>query len=77
MASAMAQRRAGAHHQKLAQIGWESARSSQHLDGVAMNIRKRRSTVLRVRFVLTRPIAGGRARGAAAILGSDCGGHGE
>jgi putative transposase len=28
-------------------------------------------------LVLTRSTAGGRARGAAAILGSDCGGHGE
>ena len=43
-----------------------------------MNIRKRRSDRSgRVRLFFTRSAAGGRARGAAAILGSDCGRHGE
>ena len=52
--------------------------SSQHLDGSCDEHSK---TALRSfwagALVLTRSTAGGRARGAAAILGSDCGGHGE
>jgi putative transposase len=52
--------------------------SSQHLDGSCDEHSK---TALGLfwagALVLTRSTAGGRARGAAAILGSDCGGHGE
>ena len=53
-------------------------RSSQHLDGSCDEHSKTAfGSFWAVALVLTRSTAGGRARGAAAILGSDCGGHGE
>ena len=57
----------------------DSSGSSQHLDGSAMNIRKRRSGRSgRVRlFSPGRPLRRWGESSAKAILGSDCGGHGE
>ena len=53
-------------------------RSSQHLDGSCDEHSKTAlGSFWAGALVLTRSTAGGRARGAAAILGSDCGGHGE
>ena len=53
-------------------------RSSQHLDGSCDEHSKTTlGSFWPGALVLTRSTAGGRARGAAAILGSDCGGHGE
>ena len=52
--------------------------SSQHLDGSCDEHSKTAlGSFWAGAVVLTRSTAGGRARGAAAILGSDCGGHGE
>jgi len=52
--------------------------SSQHLDGSCDEHSKTAlGSFWAGALVLTRSTAGGRARGAAAILGSDCGGHGE
>ena len=52
--------------------------SSQHLDGSRDEHSKTAlGSFWAGALVLTRSTAGGRARGAAAILGSDCGGHGE
>jgi putative transposase len=52
--------------------------SSQHLDGSCDEHSKAAlGSFWAGALVLTRSTAGGRARGAAAILGSDCGGHGE
>ena len=57
-----------------ADIKW----SSQHLDGSCDEHSKTAlGSFWAGALVLTRSTAGGRARGAAAILGSDCGGHGE
>ena len=53
-------------------------RSSQHLDWSCDEHSKTAlGSVWAGALVLTRSTAGGRARGAAAILGSDCGRHGE
>ncbi len=52
--------------------------SSQHLDGSCDEHSKTAlGSFWAGALVLTRSTAGGRARGAAAILGSDCGRHGE
>ncbi len=52
--------------------------SSQHFDGSCDEHSKTAlGSFWAGALVLTRSTAGGRARGAAAILGSDCGGHGE
>ena len=52
--------------------------SSQHLDGSCDEHSKTAlGSFWAGALVLTRSTAGGRARGAAAILGSDCGEHGE
>src|SRR5271168_4441896 len=52
--------------------------SSQHLDGGCDEHSKAAlGSFWAGALVLTRSTAGGRARGAAAILGSDCGRHGE
>ena len=52
--------------------------SSQHLDGSCDEHSKTAlGSFWAGALVLTRSTADGRARGAAAILGSDCGGHGE
>jgi hypothetical protein len=53
--------------------------SSQHLEGGGCDEEAQAAfrSVWSGAIVLTRSTAGGRARGAAAILGSDCGGHGE
>ena len=52
--------------------------SSQHLDGSCDEHSKTAlGSFWAGAVVLTRSTAGGRARGAAAILGSDCGRHGE
>jgi hypothetical protein len=52
--------------------------SSQHLDGSCDEHSKTAlGSFWAGAVVLTRSTACGRARGAAAILGSDCGGHGE
>jgi phospholipase/lecithinase/hemolysin len=52
--------------------------SSQHLDGSRDEHSKTAlGSFWAGALVLTRSTAGGRARGAAAILGSDCGGRGE
>ena len=52
--------------------------SSQHLDGSCDEHSKTAlGSFWAGALVLTGSTAGGRARGAAAILGSDCGGHGE
>ena len=52
--------------------------SSQHLDGSCDEHSKTTlGSFWAGALVLTRSTAGGRARGAAAILGSDCGGRGE
>src|SRR3984957_16658441 len=51
--------------------------SSQHLDGSRDEHSKTAlGSFWAGALVLTRSTAGGRARGAAAILGSDCGGAG-
>ena len=53
-------------------------RSSQRLDGSCDEHSKTAlGSFWAGALVLTRSTAGGRARGAAAILGSDCGRHGE
>jgi hypothetical protein len=53
-------------------------RSSQHLDGSCDEHSKTAlGSFWAGALVLTRSTAGGRATGAAAILGSDCGRHGE
>ena len=68
---------ARAHHKDGRPLGgfkW----SSQHLDGSCDEHSKTAlGSFWAGALVLTRSTAGGRARGAAAILGSDCGGHGE
>ncbi len=52
--------------------------SSQHLDGCCDEHSKTAlGSFWAGALVLTRSAAGGRARGAAAILGSDCSRHGE
>ena len=52
--------------------------SSQHLDGSCDEHSKTAlGSFWAGAVVLTRSTAGGRARGAAAILGRDCGRHGE
>ena len=52
--------------------------SSQHLDGSCDEHSKTAlGSFWADALVLTRSTAGGRARGAAAILGGDCGRHGE
>ena len=52
--------------------------SSQHLDGSCDEHSKAAlGSFWAGALVLTRSAAGGRARGAAAILGSDCSRHGE
>src|SRR5271154_5013695 len=52
--------------------------SSQHLDGSCDEHSKTAlGSFWAGALVLTRSTAGGRARGAAAILGSDCGGQRE
>ena len=52
--------------------------SSQHLDGSCNEHSKTAlGSFWAGALVFTRSTAGGRARGAAAILGSDCGGRGE
>jgi hypothetical protein len=52
--------------------------SSQHLDGSCDEHSKTAlGSFWAGALVLTRSTAGGRARGAAAILGSDCGRHDE
>jgi putative transposase len=52
--------------------------SSQHIDGSCDEHSKTAlGSFWAGTLVLTRSTAGGRARGAAAILGSDCGRHGE
>src|SRR5271154_154214 len=52
--------------------------SSQHIDGSCDEHSKTAlGSFWAGALVLTRSTAGGRARGAAAILGSDCGRHGE
>ena len=52
--------------------------SSQHIDGSCDEHSKTAlGSFWAGALVLTRSAAGGRARGAAAILGSDCSRHGE
>ena len=67
-------RRARGDQRRLGGFKW----SSQHLDGSCDEHSKTAlGSFWAGALVLTRSTAGGRARGAAAILGSDCGGHGE